>query len=70
METELTTILHLDVRTKPNGKVGEPDDTSGVAGEPNEFGLIKVFRNVSKEKINLSVSSWETKKNFVPLLAS
>ena len=39
---------YLDIRTKPDGQVGQPDNTGGVAGESNELGFIEVFRDISE----------------------
>ena len=42
--------VHLDIGAKPDGQVGEPDDTGCVARKPNELRLVEIFRNISDDE--------------------
>ena len=46
---------YLDIRAKPDGQVGQPDNAGGVAGESNKLGFIEIFWNISGIKgINMA----------------
>ena len=53
--TKKEVTAYLDIWAKPDGQVGQPDHTGGVAGESNKLGLIEIFWNISGIKsINMA----------------
>ena len=47
LSSVIAVAVYLYIRTKPDWQIGQPDDTSGVAGKSNKFGFIKVFWYIS-----------------------